>query len=182
MAEEVKKDNYDFRLEMEREVVKFLEEKWSCSFIETERDSKKWGASCPVDGFMVRDKKMVAMIENRNRKESLEFVVKCGGILINYDKLNKAITLSQTLKIPFFFVAYFFNDDKLVYWKVVNEDGLIDTEIKLTRKLAQDNLEGGTEKKRERNVGILSNEGMKHIASDIKILKKIKEQQAQKEQ
>jgi hypothetical protein len=154
------KDDLEFRLELENKVIKFLEEKWNCTFIHKEKDFTKSASYSPIDGFMIRDNKLVAMIENRSRKEKLSDIKSWGGILINYDKLKKAIELSQTLRVPFFFVAYFFNDGIVVGWEIVNKDGMIECEMTLKRKLAQDNLLGGTDKKKERNVAILSNNAM----------------------
>lgn len=165
---DIKKDDLEFRLELENKVIKFLEEKWKCTFIHTEKDFNKSGSYCPIDGFMIRDNKLVAIVENRSRKEKLGDVKGWGGILINYDKLGKAIHLSQMLKIPFFFIAYFFNDDILVGWEVVNKDGLIECEMTLKKKIAQDNLMGGVDKKKERNVAILNNEKMFEIGKGLK--------------
>lgn len=161
------KDDLEFRLELENKVICFLEEKWNCKFVHTEKDFTKSASYSPIDGFMIRDNKLVAMIENRSRKEKLSDVKGWGGILINYEKLKKAIELSQMLRVPFFFVAYFFNDGVVVAWEVVNKDGMIECEMVLKRKLAQDNLLGGTEKKKERNVAILSNNNMFEVGKLI---------------
>ncbi|MEM4271225.1 MAG: hypothetical protein QXO70_03990 [Candidatus Pacearchaeota archaeon] len=63
------KDNLDFRIELEEFVIEYLEKKWNCTFVHTEKDSTKSASYSPIDGFMIRDKKIVAMIENRSRKE-----------------------------------------------------------------------------------------------------------------
>lgn len=160
-------DDYNFRLRMEKFVIEFLEVKWESTFVATEHEVGKRGSYAPVDGFFIREGKLKSIIENRNRKESWSDVQKWGGILINYDKLVKGISIAQMLGVSFLFVVYFFNDNILIYWKLVDEDGMISTEIVLKRKLAQKSLQDGVNVKKERNVGILSNKDAIIIATDL---------------
>lgn len=162
-------DNYQYRLGLEQKVIAYLEEKWESTFVATEHEEGTRASYAPIDGFFIREGKLKSVIENRNRKESWEDVKRWGGIMINYDKLIKGVEIAQMLGVPFLFVVYFFNDGLLMYWKLVDENGHICTEIKLMSKLAQKNLKEGSEVKKKRNVGILSNNGAIVINDNFKI-------------
>jgi hypothetical protein len=136
-----------FRLKLEKQICEHLSDIWDFQPVQMNQS-----VFCPLDCFAIRNKQLFSIIEIRTRKERLQDVTTWGGILLNFDKLQKNILLSRQFSVPFVFVAYFINDKTLTFVKITDKNGNIQTEMKLISKNAQDNLEGGTEKKRIRNV------------------------------
>ena len=162
-------DSVLFRNKLELDLVKILESKWNCKFVHTVKEVGTWGFYSAIDGFMFRDnienRTIVSLIENRTRKETIEQIVNLGGIFINYEKFEKIVQLSENLRVPTIFVAYFFNEKptpQIRYWEIVDKLGNI-IEHKKEYKLAQDTLEKGVDIKKERWVAILDNEAMKKL-------------------
>lgn len=141
------------RLDLETKIIDFIEQHWNVESIRTQ-ESKY----CPIDFFMTKDKQVRAICEVRTRADSFEDVKKWGGMFLNYRKLSTALKMSKQLQLPFLFIAYFMKDNLLVYWKITDDSGLIQVEMTLTSRSAQDNIEGGNEKKRVRNLVMIQTE------------------------
>lgn len=141
-----------FRLKLEKKICEHLSVIWDFEPVQMNQS-----VFCPLDCFAIRNKQLFSIIEIRTRKERLQDVIKWGGILLNFDKLQKNIILSKQFSVPFVFVAYFINDKTLTFVKITDKNGNIQTEMKLISKKAQDNIESGQEKKRVRNVVLIKN-------------------------
>lgn len=159
-------DNYSFRNKMESSVISYIEQIWDCQFAATNHEEGSLGMYSPIDGVIVKDGKLKAVVENRNRKETFDQVKNWGGILINYDKLVKGIEISKQLGVPFLFIVHFFNEGKLVLWEIVDKDGMI-SPLQITNKVAQKNLSEGVDVKKRRNVALLNNDSAKVITNKI---------------
>jgi len=140
----------EFRLNLEKKLCQHLSVIWD--FLPVQMNQSVF---CPFDCMAIRDNSLQAIIEIRTRKERIEDVLTWGGILLNYDKLQKNIKLSKQFCVPFFFVAYFINDNILTFAKITDGKGVIQNEMKLKSKLAQDNIENGNKVKRLRNVVLI---------------------------
>ena len=149
------------RLELETKIIEFIQQHWNVESIRTQQSKY-----CPVDFFMTKDKQVRAICEVRTRADSFDDVKKWGGMFLNYRKLSTALKMSKQLQLPFLFIAYFMKDNLLVYWKITDDSGLIQVEMTLTSRSAQDNIEGGNEKKRVRNLVM--------IQTDPKTIKKVR--------
>ena len=141
------------RLELETKIIYFIQQHWNVESIRTQQSK-----FCPVDFFMAKDKQVRAICEVRTRGDSFEDVKKWGGMFLNYRKLSTALKMSKQLQLPFLFIAYFMKDNLLVYWKITDNSGLIQVEMTLTSRSAQDNIEGGNQKKRVRNLVMIKTE------------------------
>ena len=141
------------RLDLEKKIIDFIQSHWNVESIRTQQSKY-----CPVDFFMTKDKQVRAICEVRTRADSFEDVKKWGGMFLNYRKLSTALKMSKQLQLPFLFIAYFMKDNLLVYWKITDDSGLIQVEMTLTSRSAQDNIEGGNEKKRVRNLVMIKTE------------------------
>ena len=141
------------RLELETKIIYFIQQHWNVESIRTQQSK-----FCPVDFFMAKDKQVRAICEVRTRADSFEDVKKWGGMFLNYRKLSTALKMSKQLQLPFLFIAYFMKDNLLVYWKITDNSGLIQVEMTLTSRSAQDNIEGGNQKKRVRNLVMIKTE------------------------
>jgi len=141
------------RLDLETKIIDFIQSHWNVESIRTQQSK-----FCPVDFFMTKDKQVRAICEVRTRADRYEDVQKWGGMFLNYRKLSKALDMSQHLQLPFLFIAYFMQDNLLVYWKITDDSGLIQVDMILTSRSAQDNIEGGNDKKRVRNLVMIKTE------------------------
>ena len=141
------------RLDLETKIIDFIGQHWNVESIRTQQSKY-----CPVDFFMTKDKQVRAICEVRTRADSFEDIQKWGGMFLNYRKLSTALKMSKQLQLPFLFIAYFIKDNLLVYWKITDDSGFIQVEMTLTSRSAQDNIEGGNEKKRVRNLVMIQTE------------------------
>ena len=141
------------RLDLETKIIDFIGQHWNVESIRTQQSKY-----CPVDFFMTKDKQVRAICEVRTRADSFDDVKKWGGMFLNYRKLSTALKMSKQLQLPFLFIAYFIKDNQLVYWKITDDSGFIQVEMTLTSRSAQDNIEGGNEKKRVRNLVMIQTE------------------------
>lgn len=141
------------RLDLETKIIDFIEQHWNVESIRTQQSKY-----CPVDFFMTKDKQVRAICEVRTRADRYDDVKKWGGMFLNYRKLSTALKMSKQLQLPFLFIAYFMKDNLLVYWKITDDSGLIQVDMTLTSRSAQDNIEGGNEKKRVRNLVMIQTE------------------------
>lgn len=84
-------------LGIERAIADRLQAAWHCSL-------RKLNPTSPIDFCAMRGKKVVAWVEIKRRKKTMEEIAGLGGVMVNLEKMAAARDISQITNIPFMLV------------------------------------------------------------------------------
>ena len=125
-------------LKQEREIIEYVSKKWKVSFIETNKDLP---ACC--DGIIVQKKHIVGVYEVKCRNLNLEELENFGSWLVTYEKIEKCITISKLLCVPFIGFLYLIKSNLCMYWKITDNNGNYLFDFSVENSLTQETINGG---------------------------------------
>lgn len=108
------------------------------SFAETPKDL---AADC--DGVLIHNDTLVGLYESKCRNLTYNELQKFGSWLVTHDKLERCKELSKALHVPFLGFLYLIPDQRVLYWKITNEDGKYQFNIEVKPTVTQATINGG---------------------------------------
>jgi hypothetical protein len=108
------------------------------SFVETH---KKFDSAC--DGFLVKMNTVIGIHESKCRNLTYEEIQKFGTWLVTAEKIEKCRAISEYLKVPFLGFLYLVPDDRILIWKITDENGNYLFDFKKERTQTQRTVNGG---------------------------------------
>ena len=97
-------------------MIEYIEDKWNCKIAKT-------STFCLLDGIMIRNNKIIGILELKNRNSTQEQMLQFDTLLISFDKITKGVELSKILSVPFYVVIRTF-DNVYLYWRICDDNGL----------------------------------------------------------
>ena len=115
-----------------------IKARFNCDIVETPKDKP---SKC--DGFLVKKNTVVGLFEDKCRYTTYEQFKRWKSWIITYEKLDKCVWLSNLLCVPFYGFLYIVHSDKILYWKITDDEGnyLFEPIIKKTK--TQATINGG---------------------------------------
>jgi hypothetical protein len=115
-----------------------IKRKWGCEVINTPLDKE-----ADIDCLLCRFGSLYAIAEIKSREMSRVDLINFKSYLITKEKLEKGRVLGLNLKVPFFLIVRLLKDNKIIWWKISDENGkfLLDFDSKVS--YTQDNCNGG---------------------------------------
>ena len=131
-----KRYNYSQSLDVDKVLIEKIEQHFECEYIETDKDESQYARA---DGFLIKDKKVIGLAENRCRAtsnlkqlQSYDNYFKGGDCMVTKSKIDTDVEVAKALCIPFYFFLYIpkgvSNDNNLenwesMYWQVIGDNG-----------------------------------------------------------
>ena len=126
----------------ENKMLKYIEDCWGVKAITTKKESEDADAVC--DGFLVKNKEVIALFESKCRNLSLAKLTEYGTWLITHEKIKKCKLLSEYIRIPFIGFLYLLDDDKIMFWQITDNKGNYLFEFKNEITSTRKTINGGT--------------------------------------
>jgi hypothetical protein len=126
----------------EQEMLSILKTKYSSQFIHTPIT-----CAALIDGFIVKNDKLIAIYESKCRSESLESFKKPpfnNEWLISHHKINSGASLSKALAVPFWGFLYLVPDRKVIAFQITDNKGNCIKPMRIERRKTSKCCNGGT--------------------------------------
>lgn len=97
-----------------------------------------------IDGFVVKDGTIVAVLENKCRNMTTDILQKFGNEwLVTYEKIAKGADVAKRLRVPFVGALYLIPDNKVLLVTIADKMGNLLPRIRIQRSKTQETINGG---------------------------------------
>lgn len=91
------------------------------------------GPSC-LDGFLVFNQEFKAGYEIKTRNDTFSKLESYGSFILTKKKVENCISVCSLLCIPFIAICYSIPDDKIKFWFVANDRGILCSNFNQSKK------------------------------------------------
>lgn len=105
-------------LGQQAEVLRAVAETWALEVWQTPPE-----LAADVDAIFARDGVVVAVAEVKARDMGADDLMEFGSYLVTADKLQRGMAVAKALRVPFLLIVGLMRDERVVYWKISDENG-----------------------------------------------------------